>query len=231
MSPTTAGVLVVLAAAVLALAVQHRSARRADVHERAHVFDDLVPRLADARLAGDGEHGYPVLTGRLDGRPVTARVVVDAVTLRKLPALWVEVVVHRPLAAGGTLNVLRRPTGTEFFSPDAGLPHELAPPPGVPRPVRVACADPDRAPSTAVLAPATALLGEPATKEVGVGRRGLRVVLLVAEGDQTSYRTARRAVFDRARVEADAVVRAVAVLEEIGDRVGDAITAPAGTGA
>ncbi|WP_433786332.1 hypothetical protein ACQPX6_06600 [Actinomycetospora sp. CA-101289] len=231
MSPTTAGVLVVLAAAVLALAVQHRGARRADVHERAHVFDALVPRLADARLTGDAEHGYPVLTGRLDGRPVTARVVVDAVTLRKLPALWVEVVVHRALAAGGTLNVLRRPTGTEFFSPDAGLPHELAPPPGVPRPVRVACASPDRAPSTTVLAPATALLADPATKEVGVGRHGLRVVLLVAEGDQTSYRTARRAVFDRPRVDPDAVARAVAVLEEVGDRVGDVVTAPVGTGA
>ena len=170
-----------------------------------------------------------MLTGRLDGRPVTARVVVDAVTLRKLPALWVEVVVHRALAAGGTLNVLRRPTGTEFFSPDGGLPHELAPPPGVPRPVRVACASPDRAPSTTVLAPATALLADPATKEVGVGRHGLRVVLLVAEGDQTSYRTARRAVFDRARVDPDAVARAVAVLEEVGDRVGDAV--PAGAGA
>jgi hypothetical protein len=234
-SPTTAGVLLLLGVAVLVLARQHRAARRADVEERAHVFDDLASRLADARLTGDVAHGYPALTGRLDGRPVTARVIVDAVTLRKLPALWVEVVVHRPLAAGGTLNVLRRPTGTEFFSPDAGLPHEVAPPPGVPHPVRVACAAPDRAPSTTVLAPATALLADPATKEVGVGRRGLRVVLLVAEGDQTSYRTARRAVFDRPRVDPDAVVRAVAVLDEVGDLVGDpagdAATAPAGTGA
>ncbi len=235
MSPTTAGVLLLLGVAVLVLARQHHRARRADVQERAHVFDDLAPRFTDARLTGDGSHGYPVLTGRLAGRPVTARVVVDAVTLRKLPALWVEVVVHRSLAAAGTLNVLRRPTGTEFFSPDAGLPYELAPPPGVLRPVRVACAAPDRAPSTAVLAPATALLGDPATKEVGVGRGGLRVVLLVAEGDQTSYRTARRAVFGRVRVDPDAVTRAVAVLDEVGDLVGDgvgdAVTAPAGTGA
>jgi len=230
-SPTRAGVLLLLGVAVLVLARQHHRARRADVQERTQVFDDLAPRLADAWLTGDGAHGHPVLTGRLGGRPVTARVIVDAVTLRKLPALWVEVVVHRPLAAGGTLNVLRRPTGTEFFSPDAGLPFELAPPPGVPRPVRVACAAPDRAPSTAVLAPATALLGDPATKEVGVGRRGLRVVLLVAEGDQTTYRTARRAVFGAARVDPDAVERAVAVLDEVGDGVGDALTAPAGTGA
>ena len=229
MSPTSAGVLLLLGVAVLVLAVVHRRARRADVQERAHVFDDLAPRFTDARLTGDGAHGHPVLTGRLGGRPVTACVIVDAVTLLKLQALWVEVIVHRPLATGGTLNVLLRPTGTEFFSPDAGLPYELAQLPGVPRPVRVACAAPDRAPSTAVLAPATALLGDPATKEVGVGRRGLRVVLLVAEGDQTSYRTARRAVFGRARVDPDAVARAVAVLDEVGDLVGDAITAPAGT--
>jgi hypothetical protein len=228
-SATTAGVVLLLAVAATVLVVQHRAARRADAHERAHVFDDVVPLLAGARLTGGGA-SYPELAGHLAGRPVRLRVVVDALTLRKLPALWVEITQERPLAVEGSLNVLLRPHGTEFFSPDAGFPHELAPPPGVPRPVRVACADPERAPSTAVLAPAIPLLGEPTTKELGVGRRGLRVVLLVAEGDQTSYRTARRAVFDRPRVDPDAVTRAVAVLTAVGDGIGDRAAVPAGSG-
>ena len=51
-----------------------------------------------------------------------------------------------------------------------------------------------------------------------MGRGGLRVVLRVAEGDQASYRSARRAVFDHPRVDPDAVLRAVAVLGATGDR-------------
>jgi hypothetical protein len=149
---------------------------------------------------------------------VTLRAIVDAVALRKLPVLWVEIVVHRALAVPGTLNVLLRPTSTEFFSPD--LPHEVEAPASLPRPVRVSCAGPGRAPSVEVLAPATALLGEPETKELGVGRGGLRVVLRVAEAEQASYRTTRRVVFGRPRVRPDAVTRAVAVLTEVGDGVG-----------
>jgi hypothetical protein len=216
------GALVVIVVAVVVLSVLHRRSQRADAAERARLFERVAPLVRDARLTREGG-GYPVLTGRLGDQPVTLRPIVDAVTLRKLPVLWVELVVHRALEVEGTVNVLLRPLGTEFFSPDAGFAHELAPPPGLPRPVRVACASADRAPSHEVLAgllaPATELCGDPATKELGVGRGGLRVVLRVAEGDQASYRSARRAVFDHPRVDPDAVLRAVAVLDATGDRV------------
>jgi hypothetical protein len=221
MSATTVGVLLVLAAAVTALAVLHRRARRTDAEERRRLFAGVVPLLEDPRLTGDGVHGYPVLTGRLDGRPVTLRAIVDSVALRKLPVLWVELVVHRALAVGGTVNVLLRPQGTEFFSPDTGFARELEPPPEFPRPVRVSCASPEGAPPTRAFAPALDLLHDPATKELAVGRGGLRVVLRVAEGDQASYRTTRRVVFDRPRVSPDAVRRAVAALDAVGDGVGD----------
>ncbi|MDD7940329.1 hypothetical protein PHK61_18035 [Actinomycetospora lutea] len=222
MSPTSLGVLVLVAAGLVALAVQHRRARRADAAQRWALFSDVVPLLADARLVGE-RGGYPVLTGRLDGWPVTLRVIVDAVALRKLPVLWAEVVVHRALDVPGTLNVLLRPTGTEFFSPDSGFAHELAPPAGVPRPVRVSCAGPGRAPSPEVLAPAIELLGDPATKELAVGRGGLRVVLRVAEAEQASYRSTRRAVFDRPRLRPEALTGAVAVLGRVGDRAGGVV--------
>lgn len=214
---STAVVLVLVVAGVAAVAVLHRRARTADAAERWRLFSEVVPLLDDARLTGErGQH--PVLTGRLDGRAVTLRVIVDGVALRKLPVLWVEVVVHRRLAVPGTLNVLLRPLGTEFFSPDSGFRHELEPPAGVPRPVRVSCAGPGRAPSTDVLAPAVDLLADRDTKELGVGRGGLRVVLRVAEAEQASYRTTRRAVFDHPRLRPEALTRAVAVLGRVGDR-------------
>lgn len=218
-SPTTIGVLVVLAAAATALTVLHRRARGRDAAERRRLFDEVVPLLDDARLTGDGVHGYPVLTGRLGGRRVTVRAIVDAVALRKLPVLWAEVVVHRPLAVGGTLNVLLRPQGTEFFSPDAGFAHELTPPADLPRPARVSCGSSGHAP-VEVLAPGIELLGDPATKELGVGRGGLRVVLRVAEAEQASYRTTRRVVLDRPRLRADVLTRAVDVLAQVGDGIG-----------
>ncbi|MEJ2860692.1 hypothetical protein [Actinomycetospora flava] len=213
----TVVVLLVVAAGLVALAVLHRRARAADAAQRWRLFAEVVPLLDDARLVGErGDH--PVLTGRLDGWPVTLRVIVDGVALRKLPVLWVEVVVHRRLAVPGTLNVLLRPLGTEFFSPDSGFRHELEPPAGVPRPVRVSCAGPGRAPSPDVLAPATDLLADPDTKELAVGRGGLRVVLRVAEAEQASYRSTRRAVFDDPRLRPDVLARAVAVLGRVGDR-------------
>ncbi|MEJ2885740.1 hypothetical protein [Actinomycetospora aeridis] len=215
---TTAVVIVLVAAGIVTLAVLHRRARRAEGAQRWALFADVVPLLDGARLRGE-RGGYPVLTGDLDGQPVTLRAIVESVALRKLPVLWVEVVVHRALAVPGTLNVLLRPTGTEFFSPDAGFTHELTPPAGAPRPVRVSCAGPGRAPSPGVLAPATGLLGEPETKELGIGRGGLRVVLRVAEAEQASYRTTRRVVFGRPRLRPEALTRAVAVLTEVGDGV------------
>ena len=133
------GALVVLVVAVVVLSVLHRRSQRADAADRARLFERVVPLVQDARLTREGG-GYPVLTGRLGGHRVTLRPIVDAVTLRKLPVLWVELVVHRALEVEGTVNVLLRPLGTEFFSPDSGFAHELAPPPGLPRPVRVACA-------------------------------------------------------------------------------------------
>ncbi|MFC5140457.1 hypothetical protein ACFPK1_19620 [Actinomycetospora rhizophila] len=219
---TTVVVLVLVAAGLAALAVLHQRARRADAAQRWALFSDVVPLLDDARLVGE-RGGYPVLTGRLDGWPVTLRVIVDAVALRKLPVLWAEVVVHRALAVPGTLNVLLRPTGTEFWSPDSGFAHELVPPAGLPRPARVSCAGAGRAPSVGVLAPATDMLAGPATKELAVGRGGLRVVLRVAEAEQASYRSTRRAVFDRPRLRPDALTRAVAALTRVGDRAEGAV--------
>lgn len=212
---------VVVATAVLGRL--HVAGRRALARERAGLFDDVWDLFEQPRLHQDGI-GYPTLTGRLDGYRTTIRPVIDSLTLRKLPVLWLEFTQHRRLPVQSSLSVLLRPQGTEFFSPNGGFAREVAAPEPFPRPVRVASPDPDRAPPPALLVPIVDYLNEPATKEVGLGARGTRAVRLLAEGDQGSYRTTRRAAFDRLRVSRAEVVRTVTVLGDVGDLVAPATT-------
>jgi hypothetical protein len=217
MTATTGAVLLLLLVAVVVLARVHRRSAVRAARDRAAVLDDVVDLLDDVR-AVDGGGAHPTLTGTVDGRPVTLRLVVDSLTMRKLPVLWLEVVQRRNLAVAAPLNLLLRPAGTEFFSPDGRHDHEIAPPAGWPRPLRLSTTDPRRAPAPAVLAPAEDLLHDPRLKEIGLGRGGVRAVWMVAEADQAAYRLGRRAVFGSARVAAHDLRRVLAVLSAVGDR-------------
>lgn len=222
MAATTGGVLLLALVGVIVLARMHRRTAVRAARDRAAVLDDVIGLLDAGRMndcrSGGHRGAHPTVTGSVGGHPVTLRLVVDSLTLRKLPVLWLEVVVRRPLAVAAPLNLLRRPTGTEFFSPDGRFPDEIAPPPGCPRPVRVSTTDAALAPHAAVLDPAADLLGDPRLKEIGLGRGGVRAVWLVAEADQASYRLGRRADFGPARVAAPDLFRLLAVLTGIGDR-------------
>ena len=147
--------------------MHRRTAVRA-ARDRAAVLDNVIGLLDAGRMndcrSGGHRGAHPTVTGSVGGHPVTLRLVVDSLTLRKLPVLWLEVVVQHPLAVAAPLNLLRRPTGTELFSPDGRLPDEIAPPPGCPRPVRVSTTDAALAPHAAVLDPAADLLGDPASR-------------------------------------------------------------------
>lgn len=210
------GCLVAVAAVLLVLA--QARVRRAVSADRALLFERVLDLVEEPVVHRNGVD-YPSLTGRVDGYRVTIRPVIDALTLRKLPALWLETTVYRPLPVRASLSVLLRPRGTEFFSPNGGFAHELDPPEGFPRPARVASPDPGGAPVLSVLDPAVGFLHERETKELGLGAGGVRAVRLLAEADQTSYRVSRRAVFDRLRVSPAELTGTLEVLRGIGDRV------------
>lgn len=222
------GPAVLLAAVVVGvvlLARLHRRAATRAVAERSGMLDDVAGLLDDVHRSTDPA-GLPCLVGTHDGHRHTVRLVVDSLTLRKLPVLWLEVTAHRSLPLPGPLVVLRRPQGTEFFSPDHAFGHEIALPDGWPRPSRLSTTGPDRTPDPAVLDPALPLLRDPATKEVAVGPRGARVVRLAAECEQAQYRTARRAVFGPVRVPREEVRAVVDVLAALGGQA-HAIPQPA----
>lgn len=206
--------LVVIGAAVLAAV--HVTGRRAAIRDRGRVFDDVLAAVEDPVIVRRGDD-YPELHGRVGGHPVRLRVLVDALVLRKLPVLWLEVVVRRSVPVAGSVSVLLRPHGAEYFSPNARFPHELPTPASFPRPARVAVSEPDATPALGLLEPLAGYLAEPRTKEVGLGPGGLRSVRLLASADQGAYRVSRRASFTGARVPLSDVVGAVDVLAPVGD--------------
>jgi hypothetical protein len=205
------GVLALVAVGVAVLGTVHASARTAAMRDRARVFDDVLPLVGDAVVVP--RHGdYPELRGRLGGQAVRLRVIVDALVLRKLPVLWLEVVVRREVPVAGTVSVLLRPHGGEYFSSNPGFRHELPTPASFPRTAHVAASTPDICAD--VLEPLAAFVNEPETKEVGVGPGGLRAVRLLASADQGAYRVSRRASFTGARVSASDVARTVELLSQ-----------------
>lgn len=209
MSPSFLGVLALVAVGVAVLATVHVTGRNAAALDRARIFDDVLAAVGDPVLVRtDG--GYPELRCRVGGHPVRLRVHVDALVLRKLPVLWLEVVVQRSVPVTGSVSVLLRPHGAEFFSPNARFEHEVATPSSFPRTARVAASTPDAA--LDLLEPLAAFVGEPETKEVGIGPGGLRAVRLLASADQGAYRVSRRASFTGTRVPVSELLRTVELL-------------------
>ncbi|MGH3345267.1 MAG: hypothetical protein ACRDPK_20850 [Carbonactinosporaceae bacterium] len=184
--------------------------------ERGRLFDRVMHLLDDARLHPDGL-GFPTLTGSFHGHPVRLAPLVDTLAMRKLPVLWLLVTMRRPLRVEAPLDVLLRPAGTEFFSPNSGWLHELSPPDGFPRDVRIATPDPVRTPPPAELRPYLGFLSDPSTKELYIARHGLRAVVALAEGSQAHYRVTRRADLGAVVIEPLRLIPALRTLAGLGD--------------
>jgi hypothetical protein len=186
--------------------------------ERHRLFADVQHVLDDPVVHRDGL-GYPVVTGSYRGHPVRLQPVVDTLTLRKLPALWLLVTQARRLEVGAPIDVLLRPSGSEFFSPNAEFAHELQPPDWLPRPVRIA--SPGGTPARSTLDRLAPLLRDPRTKEVFVSAAGIRVARQLTEGAQGPYRSARRADFGSVRLVPEGLHRLLETITEVADVLTD----------
>lgn len=182
-------VLVIAALVLLAyLQVSHVRAVRV---RRGALFDQVTHLFNEVKIRQDGLN-YPVLTGRLHGHPIKLEPIVDTLGFRKLPVLWLLITHYRPLPVGSPLDVLLRPHGNEFFSPNQRYEREIPPGPGYPEHIRIASRDPEAAPDLAVLAPFLRFIREMDTKEILVQSTGIRVVRRLAEAEQAHYRVTRR---------------------------------------
>lgn len=208
-----AGIVVIGLLLLCALQVRHVRRVRED---RARLFDDVAGLLDDVRRHHDGL-AYPVLTGSRHGRPVRLTPVADALTLRKLPVLWLVVEQRRELDVAAPLDILLRPTGTEFFSPNSEFAGECPRADWLPGEVRIASPRPDEAPPVSMFEPYRGFLSDHRAKELCVTERGVRLVWRIGEGAQAPYRSTRRADFGPVRVLASELETILVTLTGVGD--------------
>lgn len=185
---------------LLALGLVWRRDQAAARGRRDRFLDDCRP-LFERGTVTRGATAYPTLRGRHRGRTVTLFPFVEALTPRKLPSLWLAMRLDGPTGAWGTLDVLMRPVGVEFYSPSAELPHRIDPPPGWPDGAVVKCDGPDALPDGPALESIGALLHDPRLKEVLITPTFLRLVWQADEGDRGGYLLFRQARFAADRLD------------------------------
>ena len=120
-------VLPMLGAAGYAL---YRRGRTASA-ERAGMLRPCEDLLAKP-VHGRDPTGFGTLAGRFLGMPVEIRVIPEALAFRRLPQLWLSVSVHHATGVRGTIDILRRVVGAEFYAPADNLPARYNVPEGWP---------------------------------------------------------------------------------------------------
>lgn len=200
------------ASAIAGLAVKdHRRARTS----RRGLLDDCAAHLADSRLAYGGD-GFPRLAGLHAARPVRAELIPDTMTIKRLPQLWLSVTLLVSPPISGSIAVLVRPSGNDFYSLTEKLGVALRPLRDLPWEVlaRGSGVDPQSL-LESLSARIGAILSDPRVKEIAVTPKGLRIVRQAGEGRRGEHLLLRQAVFDNAAVPVADFERLLLALESL----------------
>jgi len=187
-------VLAVAAAALIALSWLYRRDRERFRRLRGGFFSGCLDLFEQYRVVQD-DVDFPVLTGRYRGHEVRLEPIVDHMTMRKLPSLWLQVSLIAPVPYQGIFDLLVRPRGTEFYSPSIDLAHEMRLPPGWPSDAALRSDDPARMPPLAVMAQHRYLFEDPRLKEMLVTPKGVRLVYQVQQAERAKYAVLRQIEF------------------------------------
>ena len=138
--------------------------------ERRTVLASVRDVLEQSELVQRGID-YPVLIGSYRGAPVTIAMIVDTLTLRTLPTLWLSVTRREVLPVTGPVDMLLRPSATDIVSPGERFPAQHPVPPAWPAHLRVATPL-DGTANLPGLSAALPLLRNPRTKDVLLTPKG-----------------------------------------------------------
>jgi len=187
-------VLAVTAAALAGLTWLYRRDRERYRRLRGGFFALCLDLFERYRVVQD-DVDFPVLTGRYRGHEVRLEPIIDHLTMRKLPSLWLQVSLIAPVPYQGIFDLLVRPRGTEFYSPSSDLPYELRLPPGWPADAQLRSDDPARMPPLETMAQHRYLFEDPRLKEMLVTPKGVRLVYQVQQAERAKYAVLRQIEF------------------------------------
>ncbi|MGB5066334.1 MAG: hypothetical protein WBO29_03020 [Albidovulum sp.] len=148
---------------------------------------DRCEGLFDRPVKGQSPTGFARLGGTYRGRNFDVQVLPDTLTFRKLPTLWLLVTIPAPMPVGATLDIMRRPIGTETFSNFGTLQVQLEPIAGLPPEAVMRTDDPGGLPSEAVLRDHLGLFTSDRVKELVISPKGLRITFLAEEANRGRY--------------------------------------------
>jgi len=205
--------LLFLGVVVLALVHRRHAARvRAD---RGRLFEYCSGLLEDPVLVRRGLD-FPLLEGRRSGHDVRIEPVLDTLSMRTLPALWLVVTIGGPHPVPGRLSVLARACGTEFYARHDQLPEPVQLGEDWPGELSVRSDGSDvvtECPQP--LDRVRVAMTDGTLKQVVVGPASTRAVWKCATADSGSYRVTRRVDLTHARVDVRALKEVLTALDEV----------------
>lgn len=193
--------LTLLIAATGAAAVSYIAVRdhRAAMDARRGLLNECTEALDRSVLTHSGD-GFPKLAGSHHGRGVQVELLLDTMTIRRLPQLWLSTTLldRHPGLPG--LALLMRHCGTEFYSLTPHFSQRLETPRELPEGVLIrGDAGADRL-LTALTPVLSDILEDARVKEIAITDRGLRIVRQAAEGKRGEHLLLRQSTFDNAKV-------------------------------
>ncbi len=197
---TALGIIATLGlAALLARQLLAARARRRD--EPYRLFAEVMEVLDDAKVLPGPTYGSYRLAGRHHGLDVQVQTVVDTLSVRKLPSLWLMVTIADSLPVKATFDLMMRPAGPTTFSNYENLPDSAGTPPGFPEQAII------RTDNQTLMVPPRVVLPHldadfrQRGKELLISPKGLRLVVQLGEADRVRYGVLRQAEFGEARIE------------------------------
>lgn len=185
------------------------------LQSRRALLDDCSDVLERRRVEHAGD-GFPRLEGFDRGRLVRVDLVSDTMTIRRLPQLWMVLTRLEARPELAEISVLVRPTGMEFYSLTENHPHRLRVPPELPAECLARGSDASAQRLLDQMAPTLQrIFADPRIKEVGVTKKGLRLVWQAAEGRRGEHLLMRQCIFDDAKVSGDALRARLAQLDAL----------------
>ncbi|AGK58822.1 hypothetical protein HYPDE_35753 [Hyphomicrobium denitrificans 1NES1] len=208
-----AALLLVASVSILVFFGRHEA--RVAAAARHRILDPSLNVLEAAKVEIDA-CDFPKMEGKFRGRSFRVALVPDTLTFRRLPQLWLDVTLKRSLPVDGSVAILVRQSGADYFSLTDHLNERLAPPENFPDVCLIKGDGPGARHILDRIAPYVAsLLRDPHFKEIAITPRGIRIMRQLAEGKRGDHLILRQIVFEGARLNPEELEDVIAAVLEI----------------